>query len=1211
MKKLFLIPLMTLMCSVMAWAVEVTTLQELKDAIPSDATPTTIKLMANIDAGTTTGHVITIPSGKNVTLDLNGFTLSATVKANDRKLLVNNGNLIVVDSDPNGQGTIRNNAVSGMNGFTRFIENSANATMRLEKCKIYSNKMCINNIGTLYVGTQGGSNDDVIIESLSNGGTTTYPGAGSNDAVGMTLRTGANLIFYCGTLKSATHPALYAADGRSNVTIYDGKFLINTSIAPAWFGNDPAWSSTDMTISGGVFSTSPAAFVDQSHMSLLDQISNLYNVVEILAPREYVVYNESEIASAISNVTVNQGASMTLGANITLSQSIELPHGSNLNIPAGKTLTVQDGVVFKNEGATINNGEIVILGTGFFSKPASVTGSGQISMAGYSKDEVAGVVNYAISTPMQLQYLAYLALQSEYADKTWNIVLNTDIDMPANVNFEPINEIQGTFDGNKYSINNFTIISDETEAALFSLFKGTIQNLTMNNVNIQADGAVLCGFLKENSIVKNVTLNGTLTSKSGSACGFVNTMENVSSSLQPYGMKLATDYVWFVNCVNNVTLSTQKGWFPAAFVGTITEVNGTVGFYNCKNTANITGGQLYAGAAVGYGSSSSTARIEFINFENTGTISAPNEPLDFCGVADLVGYNMTASKVICDKIDPATWTAVWDETLGKYVAKEAGTLDNTNSTTTDWATNTTWTTDDDATNVVPNEADNVTVNSAVVVNDGTDAVAKSVAVASSLTIKDGASLTVGEDGLQIEAGATVTVEKGATLVVGADGINIADGGNLVIEATENGGSGVVLVDPAAAAADARPMASVELIPDAYKVSEGVYKHRYIGIPLYFEGAEEFAAANWQRESIQDGESVTTIAKIWNNGAWQDVSSISEFVPFKGYALSNESTHGVKYTFKGKLVGNGDGTMNFAYGFNLFANSYTAPINIQTLLNSLSNDVKATIYMFKDDKLQTVSKADFAGFRTPKFTVIPSMQAFFVLMDDGTSASETIDYAEAVFNNSLANGPLYAPARTETPDFNRVRINIAAENGASDELYLIETADYTSEFENGFDEAKFMNNGLNIYATTAYGRQATEITNDLNGTFVGVKGNGTYTLTFDELEGEEYQIRDLQTNEVVVMNEVNTYTFTVNGENEARFVVEPIYKAPTAIDNVNEAKMFINNNTLYVSGNADIMIYAANGQLVLAQPAQQTVDLSGLATGVYTVRVANQTLKFVK
>ena len=409
--------------------------------------------------------------------------------------------------------------------------------------------------------------------------------------------------------------------------------------------------------------------------------------------------------------------------------------------------------------------------------------------------------------------------------------------------------------------------------------------------------------------------------------------------------------------------------------------------------------------------------------------------------------------------------------------------------TTDWALSTTWT-DNEYDPVVPNESDVVTVNNTngVVVSNNTFAVAKEVTVTTTLDVKDGGTLTIGEGGLQIAAGATVTVEEGATLVVGKDGINIADGGHLVVEATEDGGTGVVLVDPAATE-NTRPEATVELVPDAYKISEDVYKYRYIGIPLYFEASESFdGETNWTKDFVDPDDTglKTTYLKQWKNGAWAELENgLVDLVPFKGYAISNKSNSGIKYTFKGKLVGNGDGQMNFVPGFNLFANSYTAPINIQTLLNGLSDDVKATIYMFDNDRLRSVSKADFAGFRTPKFTVIPSLQAFFVLMDDGTSATETVNYAEAVFNNSLGNRGLYAPQRQETPEFNRVRINIAAENGANDEVYLIEAADYTNDFENGFDEAKFMNNGLNIFATTAYGRQATQISNELNGTFIGV------------------------------------------------------------------------------------------------------------------------------
>lgn len=1194
MKKFFLIPLMTLVCSVMAWAVEVSDLQALKDAVAAGGD---ITLGTDINAGT--NPTITIASGKTVTLDLNGHRLYASVSSSGG-FITNNGNLTIIDSQAGHNGIIENtNGSAG--GFTRFIESAG--TLWIKKGQIIAqSKMCINaqQNSTLIIGTEGGSNDDVLIESKSNtSGNPTYYDGNANAAVAFTTRVNSHLTVYCGTFKSKSHYTIFAAD-KGDLKIYNGVFVRGVN-APGWFGVAGEFISSNLQIFGGTYPEDPSEYVAQDYY--VEHSDDVYEVLPMPDPLLYTVYSVADMESALNNATYIQAVYMTLGANIVLDKKIVLPHGSQLTIPAGRAFAVQEGGLFVNEGRTVNEGTISITGSGFFSKPASVEGAGSIILSGYTINESAGVVNYTVSNAMQLQYLAYLVLQDAYADKTWDISLTTDINLPTDAEFEPIQKIVGTFDGKKYAINHF-----RSENCLLKKFQGRMCNLTFNDARVVDGEAILCGTVDHNTIFENIVLNGSFESTSSTFGAFICTVENIATAGREYGMRDADDYLWLVNCVNNVNASSPKGLIMGGLIGTISGANGKIGFYNCENNGNLSA-SANTGACVGHGRGTGSVQLEFISFKNTGTISGSGETV--CGVAKVLGSGGT-SYVTCTYIDPAQYTAVFDGE--KYVAKEAGTLDNTNSTTTDWATNTTWTTDDDHTNVVPNEADNVTVNSTVVVNDGTEAVANKVEVAANktLTVKDGATLTIGEDGLQIAAGATVTVEKGATLVVGADGITIADGGHLVVEATEDGGTGVVLVDPAATA-NTRPEATVELIPDAYKVSEDVYKHRYIGIPLYFEGSEVFTSANWAREPIQGGESVVTHAKIWNNG-WQDVASVSEFVPFKGYALTNESTHGVKYTFKGKLVGNGDGTMNFAYGFNLFANSYTAPINIQTLLNGLSDNVKATIYMFDNDKLRTVSKADFAGFRTPKFTVIPSLQAFFVLMDDGTSASESINYAEAVYNNSLGNRGLYAPKRQETPDFNRVRINIASENGVSDEVYLIEATDYTNDFENGFDEVKYMNNGLNLFATTAYGRQSTEITNDIDGTFIGVQGNGTYTLSFDELVGEEYQIRDLQTNAVVTMSEANNYTFTVNGTNDARFVVESIAKMPTAFDNVDAAKMFISNNTLYISennSNANIMIYAANGQLVLDEVAQPTVSLNGLASGVYTVRVANQTLKFVK
>ena len=1213
MKKFFLIPLLTLMCSVMAFAnvaritfsdereavdcADLAALQTAIAALPTDGTVATIQLLDNINGGTLSGTNVMLAflADQKVVLDLNGKTISANITSKTAYIINNDGAALTINDLSEGDAGVIENTNTATNHWSYPMINSVNtdASFHFVRAKIIARSGLV-----LYA-----EGNDVTIEE----GTEMYAympyavGSGKSNSPVIFGKGDTNITINGGYLESTGCYSIYlnSLSGRYPVvTIIGGTFKGCASTGVLEGDNTYTFD-----IQGGFFNLDPSAHVNQNAYSVLLN-NGMYEVRAFEEVSNLTAMSFSELKWDLASATGSHAVNVTLGANIIVNEEVELKHGSQLIIPSGKTLSVVTGGLFINSGTTTNRGTIATEGAGFFSKPASVVLDGG-NFTGYETaiNEIGGGnKEYNVSTAMQLQFLSVVGFNDFVA-----VNILTDITCPDAL-FEPLADNENpnlVFNGNNHSINNFRLEKGSRSwLGLFGLFcGGTIKNLTIN-ATINAKNAY-CGVLgnlypsEGRIIIENVTVNGTLTSSETSyGLGGLSGLAQAASG----------NDIWFVNCTNNVTISAPSAANVGGFAGTTTATTNLIGFYNCKNTDNISA-KTNVGSYVGYGSASAT--YDFINCSNSGTISRQSGSAQ---VEGLFGANAPAlSQINIAYIDPATYIAVYDADLDKYVKKEAGVLDNTGSTTTDWATNTTWTEDDNTTNAVPNASDDVTVSAPVVVNDGTEAEANKVSVAENqtLTIKDGASLTVGEDGLQIAAGATVTVEEGATLVVGANGIT--GDGELIVEATEDGGTGVVLVDPAAPAAKARPEASVELIPDAYKIAEDFYKHRYIGIPLYFEGAEEFTSANWEREAIQGGESVVSHAKIWNNG-WQDVTSISEFVPFKGYALSNESTHGVKYTFKGKLVGNGNGTMNFTPGFNLFANSYTAPINIQTLLNGLTDDVKATIYMFDNDRLRSVSKADFAGFRTPKFTVIPSLQAFFVLMDDGTSASESINYAEAVFNNSLANGPLYAPKHQETPDFNRVRINIAAENGANDEVYLIEAADYTNDFENGYDEAKFMNNGLNIFATTAYGRQATQISNDLNGTFIGVQGNGTYTLSFDELVGEEYQIRDLQTNAVVTMSEANNYTFTVNGTNDARFVVETIAKMPTALDNVGAAKMFINNNTLYISennSNANIMIYSANGQLVLDEVAQPTVSLNGLASGVYTVRVANQTLKFVK
>ena len=1213
MKKLFLIPLMTLVCSVMAWAnvaqitfsdereavdcADLAALQTAIAALPTDGTVATIQLLDDINGGTvSSGSVLQFLKDQVVILDLNGKNITANLNAQSSRIIFNDGGKLTIDDTSDGTaGKIENTATARHNCWRTIYSRTKTGdpladVLHLKRCRIIAGSGC----AVVVWGKELIIEDGVEIEAKQ----AINPGSGVNNSPAIEIAANdcnTTVTINGGTFTSKGQAAICLTNsGRShNVTINGGTFIGHNDVG-AINGYAP---SAGLTISGGRFSSDPYAYLDQAVYRTYENEG--YYLVQNMSENASVnVYTFAELKEALNSASDVEGKNITIQSDIVINEPVKLKHGSALTIPANKTLSVVDNGLFINEGVTTNNGVISVVGSGFFSKPAKVRGNG--SFEGYTISQDGSNIYYEINNAMQLQWLSYLC---KIYNGVWYINLTTDITIPEGVYFEPIYFVTSIFSGNNHKVSGIKIRSNFERAGIFEYFRGEMYDVTFSVDVTTITGTVggIAGNAQPNTVFQNVTVEGSVYA-SGQSYGYAGFAGSPTLSNAAY-------YLWFVNCTNKATVYGPNGAIAGGFLGTSTGAKGTAGFYNCKNEGNISSG-LYAGALAGYGPFNN-GKFDVIAFTQTGTISGPSNSATYWKVngSSWIGIDNKANSTTY--IDPETYIAVYDESQSKFIAKEAGTLDNTNSSTTDWATSTTWTEDDNTTEAVPNAADNVTVSSTVVVNDGTDAEANKVKVAENqtLTIKDGGTLTIGEGGLQIAAGATVTVEEGATLVVGKDGIT--GDGELIVKATQAGGTGVVLVDPTATEAKARPEAKIELIPDAHFVSGELYKYRYIGIPLYFEGSEEFVkATNWE---VSD-PSATIYFKQWNNGAWEELTAWNQLVPFKGYATSNSTTSNLKYTFKGKLIGNGDGQMNFSYGFNLFANSYAAPINIQTLLNGLSDDVKATIYMFKEDKLQTVSKADFAGFRTPKFTVIPSLQAFFVLMDDGTSASETVNYADAVFNNSLANTALYAPQRQETPDFNRVRINIADENGENDEVYLIEAADYTNDFENGFDEVKYMNNGLNLFATTAYGRQSTEITNDLNGTFIGVQGNGTYTLTFDELVGEEYQIRDLQTNAVVAMSEANTYTFTTNGTNDARFVVESIAKMPTALDNVSDAKMFVNNNTLYISennSNANVMIYAANGQLVLSAIAQPTISLNGLANGVYTVRVANQTLKFVK
>lgn len=452
-----------------------------------------------------------------------------------------------------------------------------------------------------------------------------------------------------------------------------------------------------------------------------------------------------------------------------------------------------------------------------------------------------------------------------------------------------------------------------------------------------------------------------------------------------------------------------------------------------------------------------------------------------------------------------------------------------------------------------------------------DQSSKKVGVAENYTlvVAEDKQLNIGTGGLVLEDNAKLVVEPGAVVTVGTNGIINANGTeNLVLE-TSSEKQAALLIDPDVIQ-NTQPLATVTIHTAARQKSANPYNYiwEYFACPV-----QEITDANKPTnnfdaavQGLYAGEDhFITGVYTWGGNDWALVSSWKSLVPFKGYQLTNNSANGgVDYTFKGNLMGNGDGTYEFTTnGYGYFGNSYTAPIVISNFLGALDNSVyERTVWLYDAGADTYVSVNPLAArLGSAKYKdgtsikEIRSLQAF-ILNKKADGAAATVNYRDAIWNNPRINSlAAPAPARYAAEEMQWSNIYVAA-NGKKEMVTLIEGTDFSNEFDNGADAGKYINNNsMNLYAATNDGKQAIVATDNLENTILSFQaGDATeYTLSFEN-GNENYMLRDNVTGAMVAIAEGGEYTFTqaANTTNPARFEVVAIAKVPTAIENVEEA-----------------------------------------------------------
>ena len=489
------------------------------------------------------------------------------------------------------------------------------------------------------------------------------------------------------------------------------------------------------------------------------------------------------------------------------------------------------------------------------------------------------------------------------------------------------------------------------------------------------------------------------------------------------------------------------------------------------------------------------------------------------------------------------------------------------------------------------------------------------------------------EGIKLDAG-TVHIDYKGGLTVGKDGVSVT-AGSITIDNTPEG-AGYLRVHPDATN-QLTSQVKVNYVTTAYNSGnprDEVWQ--YVGAPG--EGMQ-----------MSSSDRDYTLIYHWNEqkGWLQHYDDSLE--PFVGYALTqNKADRGEFELWATPIMENKEisltQTPKGMNGDNLFVNSYLAPIDVARI--DPKNDytgIEGTFYLFNSGSWnQWQNQGGSVNERTSPGqyyaitpgsaalinsqedqTTIPPMQGAYVIATNNEAKLRLI-YKNHVYDvEDPMNRPMRSP-KLEDDNFMRVRMQVGSKNSGADRMYVIQYAECTSGYDNGYDARNILAEGqANIYTNEQDGEMEISVSDKIDETYIGFSaGNDSeYTLRFTSVVGELY-LKDLETETVMAVLDGEEYIFnaTPNTKNNRRFLLldhKPEQGGvSTDVENLSSTKAWIADNVVYVSNapiNTELVVYTMSGVLVtscVATTTYATIDLSNMPVGVYMLRVNDQVHKFV-
>ncbi|MEE0951048.1 MAG: InlB B-repeat-containing protein [Paludibacteraceae bacterium] len=399
--------------------------------------------------------------------------------------------------------------------------------------------------------------------------------------------------------------------------------------------------------------------------------------------------------------------------------------------------------------------------------------------------------------------------------------------------------------------------------------------------------------------------------------------------------------------------------------------------------------------------------------------------------------------------------------------------------------------------------------------------------------------------------------------------------------------------------------------------------QYMGIPLQ---ADKTAISMYYKAWMCRWNTATTDNL---GGLWQWVENEDVLEPFEGYCITQEAAK--TYTLAGRLnppvtqriiLNNRD-----ADGYAFAANSWTAPIKIQEMLDEDFTNAEKSIYIYytgsykewqegqPDIKDTIVTKRGQYGvvpIRSAPYvagadSVIPAMQGFFI-KTTAPAAYVDLVYNRVVYDSKYfktSTEPMRVAARDAKPEVLKVELKGPR---SGDQFYMLIRPDFNEQFVDGWDGRKIEGdpNMPMLAVIKECGNMAVAAVETASNHYLSFRAgkDSTYTFSFEYDSDQPLYLYDQLTEKSTEIKTGNTYTFeATNNEPTQRFLItDTPREIPTSITLVEtENSLYFEN---YANQLVNVRIVDMQGRVIYAcNTTDEIVHIQPyLPLGVYLAHI---------